>query len=388
MSDQITKICKVIKNINKNSYNYGNETFYVAADFDVSDENYYKRLEGLFWIIGRSYAASPERRSYGKSTILNVDYFKKEGYIDNSKKTMPRWPVKSSGDGLGSFFDKLIEYLKKDHDKELKELFGKLKGKTYRLDYSEDDMKLMINAIKCVAELNRLIKSASEEFDEVPVKNEGKDFPQIDEKYLKEECKNEKITVETVLQNNKMTEKTIHVKNQISFCSKFLHFRFPDTVFIIDQYSYRGGRQMMTKNKSSQKGWELCEIGMDEDLIKKLLDKAQENVKKESIKNFINGVKALIPSNEKASNLNESEENYNLKDYINHCLNAYAFCCFAKKQNINPADQVLYLNQNLKINSYPRLADSVFMNVKSISDKTVENNQKLLGIYKEMAGVK
>ena len=54
---------KELEKINANSWGYGNEILYLMAK-DPQDLTDKAKLAGAIWLIGRAYAASPQRRSY------------------------------------------------------------------------------------------------------------------------------------------------------------------------------------------------------------------------------------------------------------------------------------------------------------------------------------
>ncbi len=166
-----------VQNLNENSYFYGNEVLYkMASDSDLQNKD---RLAGMMWLIGRSYAASPQRRSYGTDKESN-------------------WPVRSDNDGRDQFFASVASDIVKNND--LK--FADLK-EAILFDNSDTDKKRLATSIKTVWQFNTILSGAIQTFDYAPED---------------ESC-----------------------NDHISFCSKFLHFYFPHAVFIIDTYAMNGG---------------------------------------------------------------------------------------------------------------------------------------------------
>ena len=169
----------------KNSF--GNQTLY-----DMCNRGSMMKPDELgdeIWLIGRSYAASPERR-----------FSKRIGNL-------------ARGRGTGDYFKHIANYLV------AQQAFIKLVNKIKSLaplnfDCSANDFHNLCLSVQCVEELNKLIKAASENFDR---------------KY------NEDI-------NFSKTE----YKNQISFCSKFLHFQMPESFFIIDTFTFEAGKQLFS----------------------------------------------------------------------------------------------------------------------------------------------
>lgn len=153
-----------------------------------------RRLQGLaaeLWLIGRSYAASPERRDYGEKI---------------------EWT--NSGNGLDTYFDLLAEKLWSDeYYNELKSIVENLEnlGKyKFAPSSEENDKNILAAVITNVLKFNALLKEIRYA---------------VDEKELLNHVGDDKEKLE-VLKNNQ--------KNMMSFSSKFLHFHFPDVVFIID----------------------------------------------------------------------------------------------------------------------------------------------------------
>ena len=351
------EIIEKIKKINDKNYNYGNEILYNACKDDCTDE----KLKGLLLLVGRAYAASPERRSYGKSDFLD----KQDLGLDS--KAAPRWRVRGAADGTGSFFDEITEYMTKKNGNdnykcnEAYEQYRRhknaLSGAGYLFDASESDKKLLISAISAVAYLNEAIRRSSERFDGVPLKNY-----KINDSYLKAEYRCENIGILSKLNSKKeIVTEPIRVKNQISFCSKFLHFHFPHTVFIIDQYSIDGGKRLVKFDDDNMKKGFLGEIEISKDVAKKIGKCGFSDETCKEIKESIS-----CSSSKKVDNSDSEEQS--LSDYIAHCLRAYAFCCFLKSEaeDITPRAQ----GADKSIESFPRLADAVFMSVKSTATKS------------------
>lgn len=86
-----------IREMNRTSYSFGNDVLYSMAS-DPGDLCKEERLDGAMWLIGRAYAASPQRRFY------------KAG-----EKVVP------SNDGRELFFKKIAHYFNKDFLKKCQE---------------------------------------------------------------------------------------------------------------------------------------------------------------------------------------------------------------------------------------------------------------------------
>ena len=59
-------------------------------------------------------------------------------------------------------------------------------------------------------------------------------------------------------ETEKAAAKNVCCSNHISFCSKFLHFYFPLSVFIIDSYAFDGSDDTYSSCRV-RRGNELCE---------------------------------------------------------------------------------------------------------------------------------
>lgn len=175
----------------------GNDVLYSLCENYPLESGGKEALSAQLWLIGRSYAASPERRRYRALEGLKVSF-------------------SNSGDGLDTFFDLLAEKLLADPDKEFKERvttpIASLNSQ-YRLDYEEDMTDLTAAAVAVIA-MNRCLKRARYAIDANDISEalKGAALRQIpSSKEIEDSC-----------------------SNSLSFCSKFLHFHAPDNVFILD----------------------------------------------------------------------------------------------------------------------------------------------------------
>lgn len=190
-------LCQIEKNIVQQKISIGNKVLYDLCEKSWDDEKYLDEnplgqeyLAAQMWLIGRSYAASPERRNYKVKVKFT-----------------------NSGDGLDTFFDCLAHKLLErgtDVNKEYMEVLRYLslhKNFGYTFDDEEKDLKVLCDSIRAVELFNETIKKARYKIDEEDIKKSGVDnLQQIQEGQ----------------------------SNLISFCSKFLHFHAPNFVFIKD----------------------------------------------------------------------------------------------------------------------------------------------------------
>ena len=189
-------------------------------------------LSAQIFLIGRSYSASPERRNTANKNI------------------------KFSGNGYDSFFGALSEEMLRNE--KFDNLFSELSNLDgYGFGNKDDDIRILKKSIASVFTLNKIVKDSINTIDGITCEDEG--------------------------------------RNQISFCSKFLHFYFPEIFFIYDSISCDKAKKFKINNKS---------IKYD--------------------KNYYNEIIKKIRENEKYKFALKQEKDVNaLKKYTIHCLNEY-----------------------------------------------------------------
>lgn len=251
----------------------GNEVLYqLCQDHHIlktNNERYTDGLAAQMWLIGRSYAASPERRGYGVLKGTKVEYL-------------------VSGNGLDDYFEKLANELVKELHSGFLEFLTDLEKSNYKsnykykLDSSKDDITTLKNNITAVIRFNRLLK-------EIRFK--------IDEDDLKAYIENHKNEYQNKTETEILNQFKNNSKNMISFCSKFLHFHFPNTVFIFDSIT-----------KSHFKGYgNPYQFNFDDDKSKIKMYKSKKNEDE-----IIDGVVSLCKE------LTSQE-----KEYATHCIREY-----------------------------------------------------------------
>ena len=152
---------------------------------------------------------------------------------------------------------------------------------------------------------------------------------------------------ELILQLNKLRINVSHndnTENIISFCSKFLHFCFPKSIFIYDQYSLCGGNRLFekimpkTKNKAVEKNIYVKDFCLDE----------------------------LIEIYSQAKSEKEKVCTGNVEDdttgYINHAVRCYSLAKFINDNNISS------INIYDDVYSIPRLVDSILLKIGCAKD--------------------
>ena len=184
---------EIIKESFKADCDIGNKTLYaLCEEYPLYDNPGKDALSGQIWLIGRSYAASPERRHYkwsGKAN--NTDGTKTEN-------------AGQGGDGLDTFFKSLAKELLKDPEFEKIVDFIKVnRERHYDFDNSEKDIGLLLQVGDIVNSFNNVLKEA--------IKRVDKDFMEA--------------------------HPDAKINNFISFSSKYMHFQLRNVVFIKDSIS-------------------------------------------------------------------------------------------------------------------------------------------------------
>ncbi len=314
---------KELGEINNKSWGFGNEILYLMAKEpkDLLDK---EKLAGSIWLIGRAYAASPQRRSYG-TTENN------EGYINingETPKNRPIWPVRTQNDGREGFFDEIASKMISLISEEQPLISDQ---STYKYDKSIEDYKKLTESIIAVLKYNLILSQALEAFDKVPEKTK------------------------------------LYCTNHISFSSKFLHFYFPNRVFIIDNFAREGGKLLF-----NGKGKKRALYNPPSDTSDVFDDEIYDKFEKKQLTDIYNGIsnnaeiQTIIEEYNKRARdtTNTSNDNSTIKDYIEHTIRSYLLGCFLKEAKITPINLVRY-NQQVQIMSMPRLTDAIFLNIKA-----------------------
>lgn len=167
-----------IKESFKADCDIGNKTLYaLCEEYPLYDNPSEDALSGQIWLIGRSYAASPERRHYKK----------------DKKPIKPE--LHQSGNGLDTFFKSLAkELLKNQGFQDIINFIKDNREKHYDFDYSEKDIGLLLQVGDIVNSFNNVLKEAIKRVDNEDLKNypdaEINDFPSFSSKYMHFQLKN------------------------------------------------------------------------------------------------------------------------------------------------------------------------------------------------------
>ena len=254
---------------------FGNQTLYDMCKIGSmlnADE-----LADEIWLIGRSYAASPERR-----------FYKREGDL-------------TRGRGTGDYFKHIANYLVTQPA--FRSLVSKIKSLLpLKFDSSTLDFNNLCLSVQCVEELNELIIAASKNYDRVY--NLGV-----------------------------LCSGTIY-KNQISFCSKFLHFQAPENFFIIDNFTHEASTQLFsTACRGAVKLYSVPITNVDRQVFSGKLSQAFASAPKCTCTLSI------------------------INDYKEHVKRSYALGVILKEI------EKMYSVLKSPLVTYPRLTDIVFQNV-------------------------
>lgn len=299
------------------SISFGNGILYDMCSNSTTDLSNPDRLSDMIWLIGRAYAASPERRTYGYERDEDGKLKK-----NSDNKRLPLWKATNANDGKGGYFISIArDIVKSPKFSSLLKIVSAVKGFTYSYDNGERDIARLSNGIYAVYLYNNLIRDASEEFDGL----NASDNPKA----------------------SAAKEAGARCKNQISFCSKFLHFCCPGIVFIIDQYSFEGGKRVIPLGKLSYNP-------KFETASKELVPLDSVNLKdsyKDVLRNVIKQLNTV--DHNLFENDTVSDEEEKIRSFIEHCTRAY---CVAK-----------YLNDvknQINLTVTPRLIDDLFLRIK------------------------
>ena len=323
-----------LEKINKNSWGYGNEILYCMAQnsHDLTDKD---KLAGAIWLIGRAYAASPQRRSYGTMNDNPLNYIKTDG---NRASKCPIWPVRTQNDGREGFFDDIADNIIANLD-----FIGWMDclsdfSAPYKYNQSNEDIDALTKSIIAVLRFNILLSEALEKFDEVP-------------------------------KNNRFGNYKVYCSNHISFSSKFMHVYFPNSVFIIDNFAREGGKQLFGGDHSQKKRGLYTPKNAYENPFDKTVYAEFGNEDFSNLNNRITkdpAIKKIINEYNKRNRQlsTTSGDNSTVKDYIEHCIRSYLLGCYIKnKARIKPINQIKY-NNPVSIFSMPRLTDTILLNIK------------------------
>ncbi len=271
---------------------FGNQILYDMCEPNKNPWGEPNRLADKIWLIGRSYAASPERRYYRKKNENGAGEERAE--------------LETRGDGTGKDFQGTAAFLCNDgHYPKLTACLKELSP--LRFDGTPEDIERLKQGIMCVALFNEMFKAASEQYDQ---------------------------------EHNAGIYESLVYRNQISFCSKFLHFHVPHSIFIIDRFTKEGGRILCSTRIQKNARMEDCDAVIDK-AAREMVSAYNPQIKI-SLKDI--GVEV------------DDRSEKSVKDYIDHCLRSYIFGCFLKKK--------LNLSLDEMACSFPRMIDSIFQRVK------------------------
>ena len=141
-----TSLIRIAEEINKNNYTYSNEVLYAACDgvsilpsSKTATSADIDKLSSVMLLIGRAYAASPERRKGAKSV----------------------------NDGMITFFEAIAKTIvsHSDYDDWRNRVISITKC-NYAYDGKQLDCDLLKKSKECVIDLNNMLRKAISDFDE------------------------------------------------------------------------------------------------------------------------------------------------------------------------------------------------------------------------------
>lgn len=249
---------------------FGNRILYDMCKKTIPEDQAIAALGDKIWLIGRSYSASPERRyTWNKASKLTTDQ-KKLDTVGDGTETYFHWIAKQLSFPLENF-----------------------QNAEYRFDFSDDDLSVLESSIIAVLGFNKSIRDANKKYDHH--------------------------------HNRNHFEHMVH-RNQLSFSSKFLHFHYPDSIFIIDDFSACGGRYLFSKKNRIDAGF--SQIPLDAGHISEaacaIIDSSLSG--RGEFQSKINRFKT---SDKIATDVVTSDQQL-INQYTNHCLNAYLAGCLIR----------------------------------------------------------
>lgn len=289
----IKQLADKIDEIIVNEVSFGNKLLYaMCVNKEGQEWGNVSRLADKLWLIGRAYTASPERRFTTKEKQPN-DYH---------------------GDGTGLFFEEVASNIIRAES--YKNIVSSVQGlQNLQFDGTEEDFTQLRNSILCVIEFNALLKVALQQFDTLQSANHKED----------------------------------EYKNHISFCSKFLHFHAPYSIFILDYFTEEGAKTLVEFRR--QKPWFLEGVVIDKTVVELF------SVIYGKIQNY-KPIYELIPNNK------DAKEREWVERYSSHCMREYAIGCFIKEKIESCTKAYM-----------PRLVDSVCQRVKKQIKTEIQKNE-------------
>ena len=261
------------KKINENNYNYGNDVLYSGFSFSknilpVPGTTPDTKFSSTISVIGNAYSANPTR-SAAKDTFFNA--------------------------GIGTSFDLIVAEILKSPN--YKDFFDKIKDlSSKRYEYTQADQEILKATLTCVDLLNSLLQEAM-----------------------------------TNIAKSKGLLKT-DADKCISFCSKFVHFMCPHTVFIYDSFSNKGSSGLMSAHACGEKSIGEC-----------VIDKVFRAAFRKSWRDEYTAIKIA-----------------NINEYCDHVRRAYALAKYLNQHGIVPTPQI---SGDPTSTYMPRLVDSILMNI-------------------------
>lgn len=140
-----TSFVRIAEEINKNNYTYSNEILYAACGGvsilppQTATQAEIDKLSSVMLLVGRAYAASPERRKGAKSV----------------------------NDGMITFFNAIAKSIvaHSDYDGWRNRVISIAKHK-YDYNGKQSDYDRLIKSKECVLDLNKMLREAIRDFDE------------------------------------------------------------------------------------------------------------------------------------------------------------------------------------------------------------------------------
>ena len=207
---------------------FENQILYDMCENNIKHDNE-RIVKGKMLLIGRTYAASPERRQGGKTELeKTADKASKKNDTEEIKKAKKKAKEKVKDLRKGTdtdFFDEVSAIIVKNKNAgaELDKEIENLENKSYSYDDKnfDSDKEILEKTVKLIEFFNDMVKYASDQYNKA--------------KYKEAKCP--------------LEESERKAQNMISFASKYLHFHLKQVIFINDKYSVENGKRECSKEE-------------------------------------------------------------------------------------------------------------------------------------------
>jgi len=310
---------------------FGNHILYEMCSkgvYEIDGEEYDKSkhdneiiVAGKLWLIGRSYAVSPQRQQNEKSSKNEKlpENARREEHNKQLTKIKKNDENDESEELYQFFFYEIAEYFVENAKKIkhenmiLDDFITELSDKKYTGDF-EKDKEILLKTIEIIGLFNRIMIKTMAQYNRF-----------FEDKYKEDE-------------KNNFAPMLKRLNNHVSLASKYLHFHLRDIVFIYDSYTQKSKKHVI--NKYTER---FCDFGGN-------LVSFNDSSTKTFVEKF--GLSEEDDNNEVKKNIYFGAGKYRIKPevrnvYIRHAFRCYAVWCELKTASPRKID--LYLLEGVDI---------------------------------------